>query len=384
MTNTFWKGRMYMKRIFALFLVICLIALCGCRSEKPQETTPETQATTPTEQTKPTEAKPTVGYTGRFNPLTGENIEGEETLRPFAVVLNNTKKDLPQYGVADADILYETLIEGETRMLGIYYDPVATGAETLGTVRSARYYFIQLAQSYDAVYVHNGGSRDPEIGGYNYFDKTGWDHMDTITSPGGQNYFYNPSGGTNLTGRVVIRPQGIMDLAKKLGIRTTREEKLDTGMRFDDNSVTVGESGVNAKIWFNMSGTPSEKWHKSTTLTYNEKDKLYSLAQYGNEHVDANGWKRVKYRNVLVLRTDISKKTDTNPNPADQLLYVNTTGSGTGYFLCNGQMLEINWSRENVTDPFQYTLASNGEPITFGVGKTYIAIVPKKATVEIS
>ena len=369
-----------MKRIFALFLVICLIALCGCRSEKPQETIPETQATTtaPTEQTKPTEAKPTVGYTGRFNPLTGENIESEENLRPFAVVLNNTKKELPQYGVADADIVYETLIEGETRMLGIYYDPVATGAETLGTVRSARYYFIQLAQSYDAIYVHNGGSRDPEIGGYNYFEKTGWPHLDAITTGGSRNHFYPADGGTDMTGRVVIRPESAVKFAKDVGIPTTREEKLDSGMRFDDNSVTVGKSGVNAKVWFNMSGKPSEKWHKSTTLTYNEKDKLYYASQYGNDYTDGNDGRQVSFRNVLVLRTAIKQKS------GSQLLYVNTTGSGTGYFLCNGQMLEINWSRENVTDPFQYTLASNGEPITFGVGKTYIAIVPEKATVEIS
>lgn len=355
-----------------------MVVLCGCSSEAPPETQPSTQPSTqPTTATKPTQTQTPAG-TGKYNPLTGEEIDDDGLLRPFAVVMNNTKADLPQYGVGDVDILYETLIEGETRMLGIFYDPVGSGAETLGTVRSARYYFIQIAQSYDAVYVHNGGSNDPEIGGYDYFRKTGWPHMDCITSPGGQQYFYNPNGGSDLTGRVVIRPQGVIDLAKKLDIKTTREEPLNTGMKFDDDAVTIGKSGVKAKVWFNMSGTPSEKWHKSTTFTYNEKDKLYYAAQYGSDYVDGNDGKTISFRNVLVLRTAISQKS------GSQLMYVNTTGSGTGYFLCNGQMLEINWSREKVTDPFQYTLASNGEPITFGVGKTYVAFVPNKALVEIS
>lgn len=391
MTNTSRKGSLSMKRIFALLLAICMVTLCGCSSDTPEETLPETQpstasttpSTVPTQPTQPTETQPTE-YTGKYNPLTGEKIEGDGLLRPFAVVLNNTKSDLPQYGVSDADILYETLIEGETRMLGIYYDVLANSGKFLGTIRSARYYFIQIAQAYDAVYVHNGGSRDPEIGGYNYFEKTGWPHMDTITSPGGSKYYENPNGGTNLTGKVVIRPQKALDFAKVLGIKTTREEQLDTGMKFDDEAVTIGKSGVNAKVWFNMSGKPSEKWTKSTTLTYNEADKLYYASQYGSNYVDGNDNTQVSFRNVLVLRTAISQKAGTNPNQADWLLYVNTTGSGTGYFLCNGQMLEINWSREKVTDPFQYTLASNGEPITFGVGKTYVAVVPNKATVEIS
>lgn len=382
-----------MKRIFALLLAICLVALCGCSPDTPEETQPETQPTTaPTQPstvpTQPTETQPPVTepteYTGNYNPLTGEKIEGDGLLRPIAVVMNNTKSDLPQYGVSDVDILYEALIEGETRMLGIFYDVLATSGKFLGTVRSARYYFIQVAQAYDAVYVHNGGSNDSEIGGYDYFRKTGWPHMDTITSPGGNQYFENPNGGTNLTGKVVIRPQKILDFAKVLGIKTTREEPLNTGMKFDDDAVTIGKSGVNAKVWFNMSGTPSAQWTKSTSFAYHEEDRLYYASQYGSDYVDGNDGSVAAFRNVLVLRTAISQKTDTNTNPADRLLYVNTTGSGTGYFLCNGQMLEINWSREKVTDPFQYTLASNGEPITFGVGKTYIAIVPNKATVEIS
>ena len=63
------------------------------------------------------------------------------------------------------------------------------------------------------------------------------------------------------------------------------------------------------------------------------------------------------------------------------LLTVDTTGTGTGYFACNGQIVEINWSRATVNDPFTFTL-TNGNPVTFGVGATYIGVIPTGATVD--
>lgn len=386
-----------MKRISAFILALCLSLLCGCSPAPAQNPTQQTQPTEtqtqPTQpQTDPTQTEPSTEATDPseestaptevtefYNPLTGEPMDGPALLRPYAVVLNNSKPAMPQHGVGDAAFLYETLIEGETRMLGIYYDPVSTGAETLGTIRSARYYFIQVAQSYDAIYVHNGGSSDPEIGGYDYFKKTGWDHMDGITSPGANKYYYRDRGdqGYRYEHTLFIRPQGIVSFAQALGIQTTREEPMDYGLTFDDDTLIIGKSAQKIVAWFNLSGQPSPKWHKSTTLTYNPEDKLYYAAQYGSDYVDGNTGETISFRNVLVLRTAISQKS------GSELMYVDTVGSGTGYFACNGQLVEINWSREKATDPFVYTLASNGQPVTFGVGKTYVAIVPNKALVEV-
>lgn len=375
-----------MKRVFALCLAACLLVLCGCAPQETPETTPsQTQPSqTQPSQTKPSESQtPTTGATEPTgpllyrNPLTGEPMAEETTARPFAVVLNNTKADLPQYGVGVADVVYETLIEGETRCLGIFYNLTPERAATLGTVRSARYYFIQIAQGYDAIYVHNGCSSDPEIGAKQYFEKTGWPRLDTISSPGGQTHFYNPDGGSDLTGRVVIRPESVLALAKKLKLKTERETPLDMGWQFDDDKVIIGDDANNVKVWFNISGKPSAQWHKSTSFAYNSEDKLYYASQYGSPYVDGNNGEQISFRNLLVLRTRIENKKNS------QLMYVDTVGSGTGYFICNGQAVEINWSRASVTDPFVYTLAANGQPVTFGVGRTYVAFVPQKAQVEI-
>lgn len=95
---------------------------------------------------------------GPVNPLTGLPIEeGRENSRPVAVMINNIKKAQPLLGVQDADLLYECLVEGGiTRILAVYQDP--QDIPVIGSVRSARPYYIHLASSLDAIYVHVGGS----------------------------------------------------------------------------------------------------------------------------------------------------------------------------------------------------------------------------------
>lgn len=95
---------------------------------------------------------------GPVNPLTGLPIEeGQEDCRPVAVMINNIKKAQPLLGVQDADILYECLVEGGiTRIMAVYQD--SQEIPVIGSIRSARPYYIHLASSLDAIYVHVGGS----------------------------------------------------------------------------------------------------------------------------------------------------------------------------------------------------------------------------------
>ena len=92
------------------------------------------------------------------NPLTGLPIEPEyEQRRPVAVMLNNLKKAQPQLGNSQADIIYEVPAEGGiTRMLAVYQSLEDVGS--IGSIRSARPYYIELALGHDALYVHAGGS----------------------------------------------------------------------------------------------------------------------------------------------------------------------------------------------------------------------------------
>ena len=90
--------------------------------------------------------------------------------------------------------------------------------------------------------------------------------------------------------------------------------------------------------------------------------------------MDGNTQKTISFRNVVVLRCATNVQSD------ELHLTVRSTGSGSGYFACDGKMIPIRWSRSSVTAPFSFT-TENGDPVVFGVGSTYIALVPNGASV---
>ena len=51
------------------------------------------------------------------------------------------------------------------------------------------------------------------------------------------------------------------------------------------------------------------------------------------------------------------------------------TGTGEGYFARDGKIIPIKWSRESNSAKYVYT-DLEGNPVSFGIGKTYVAITP--------
>ena len=376
-----------MKRMIWMALAICIL-FCGCGSAAPgteptqtlttatstqasttQSTTqavtvPSQPVTQPT--TQPTQTEPIMLYQ---NPLNGEPMAEPYMGRPAAIMLNNHMQAMPQFGVGEADILYEVLAEGGiTRCMGIYSD--ISSVERLCSIRSARKYYVDILRGYDAWYIHAGGSAEADA----YMKNIGLNHLDgTIADC---DYFKRDNdrlnAGYSSEHTLYTTGQWVVSGAAKKGFDLTREN-ADYGMIFDDKAVIVGQSAEKLTVYFNMGGKPGS-YTKSTAFTYDPDTKLYSAAQHGGAYVDASTGKTVTFRNILVLRMATSVQSD------GQLLTINTTGSGSGYFICNGQIVNIKWSRSSVTQPFTYTL-ENGTPITFGVGSTYIGVVPTNATI---
>lgn len=92
--------------------------------------------------------------------MTGQWVDKPvEEKRAFAVMINNIKYAfLHQMGTSKADIVYEALAEGGiTRMMAVYQD--VSKVKKIGSVRSARHYYVQFAEEWDAVYCHFGHTK---------------------------------------------------------------------------------------------------------------------------------------------------------------------------------------------------------------------------------
>ena len=90
------------------------------------------------------------------NPLTGMPAADPDLLgrRPLVIKISNYPRDIrPQYGLNEADVVYEYYIEwADTRFIGVFY---GNDASQIGPVRSGRYFDEHITRMYHGYYVFN-------------------------------------------------------------------------------------------------------------------------------------------------------------------------------------------------------------------------------------
>ena len=145
-----------MKKTAVLLLAgaLCAALLSGC-GKKEETAEPEISLAAVENVVEQKEEPPAHEGEAR-SALTGEWIDEEAAaLRPFAVMMGNTKIATPQYGISSADVIYESPVEGsETRLMPIFQD--YRSVEKICSVRSCRLYYIDWALEFDAIYGHYG------------------------------------------------------------------------------------------------------------------------------------------------------------------------------------------------------------------------------------
>ena len=347
-----------MKRIFALFLVLCLL-LCGCQGEAPAETTETTLNTT--EATTTVETEPPVVYR---HPLTGEVLDNPWIGRVTAVVINNLKDAMPQHGISDADVFYEIETEGGiTRMLALYSD--LTGVGKIGPIRSTRTFMNNVAMAYDAPIMHCGGSVPGIKGGFDDSGNTidNWNHINQQYNGA---YFYRDKdrskAGYSYEHTLFTTGEKLLEGLADKGYDVASQTLQDYGMVFTEEPAIQGETAKTVEITF--------RGQHTTTMTYNAAKGVYEASQYGKAYVDGNNDKRMAFRNVVVLYSPQWFISD----GAYYRSYYDLIGEGKGHMAVVGQIVPILWERPSLREPFTYTL-EDGTPLEFGVGKSYFAVV---------
>lgn len=294
------------------------------------------------------------------NPLTGEEVEEDISLnRPLAVMVNNISVAQPQLGNSTADIICELLVEGGiTRMCAIFQNP--DGDATIGSIRSSRHYYIDLVRAFDAVYIHCGGSPMAtsilNSGSVSHIDAGAYGSLFYRDSYRRSNMGYEHS--------LCFKMQDMLDYLKGSDFRTEHNDEYTFNWEFDNNSVLPNSHKCNdISIQFS-SGSKSSKFE------YQEDSGLYIMKQYGSDYIDGNTGDTLQFKNVLLIQTAISLI----PGDTKGRLNVTMTGTGTGWYMRDGEYTEINWSRKDENSQYEFTYA-DGSPVLFGTGKSYFGIV---------
>lgn len=350
------------RRLFLLVLALALVlSACGAQGESvPSESPSPTAApsTTPEPTDKPGAVAPEM-----VNPLTGLALTGEVTnrQRPLAIMLNNLKKALPQQGNSQADIIYECLAEGGiTRMLGVYQS--VEGVGEIGSVRSSRPYYLDLALGLDAIYLHAGGSDEA------YADIKSWGvtSLDFVRTTAYSDIFWRDAQRRKVNGlehSVLTSGEAIMAHFPQYSFRKDHEEGYSLPYTFaEDGTPAEGESAQVVRVPFST--------YKTGVFTYDEASKKYLVEEYGAPYVDGNDGQQVAVTNVITIRTSCKAIDDVGRMRIDLHGH-----SGDGWFACGGKIIPITWEKADLNSPITYAKA-DGTALVLGQGNSYVNVIP--------
>lgn len=332
-----------MKRTVALILMLSMLCiLCSCGKDKY----------TPYTQTGPDDISSAESQAPQFviNPLTGvaDLAPGKEKLRPVAVMINNiSTAQKVQTGLNKADIVYETYVEGGiTRLLAVYKDIASVGQ--LGTVRSARYSYVDLAGGRDALYVHAGIDKTYCLP---YANKNS-DHVDLL-SGAPSNASFRQKNGLATEHTLYTTGEKISAAMSSMKRRST-VDSAETWVSFNSADAPVTPSNMLADGALIKTVTVPMSSSYTTQFLYDESTKEYLRTKKGTPYKDYKTGDAVSVKNVFVLFTRVTMFDD-NYHVKEALQ------SGTGYYVSNGGYEEIQWKKGNRSDSFQFTRADGSE-----------------------
>lgn len=296
--------------------------------------------------------------------LTGLWVEEEiANRRPYAVMFNNIKIANPQAGIGQAAILYEALVEGGiTRCMGLFED---FDAKKIGSIRSARHYFVSFADDYDAIFVHFGQSTygKKKIAQLKINTLNGLDSI-------GSTVFYRDHS-KKAPHNAFASYESILKGTEKKNYRTTYEEGFEGQLKFYEEDTNISSQKKAEKITLPFSS------YAKPYFIYEKKENLYHRFQFDAAHVDQNDNQQLKYKNIIVQFV----KQWTLDKKGYQSMDIENS-AGTGYYITNGKWMEITWKRTESKKDMRY-YHSNGEELMLNPGKTYIAVFPENRKKEI-
>lgn len=349
---------------FEILLAFLVLTLIGCDkkgSDNPVMTISTPNAVTTSSSIASSvepEKEPEPEMEKVYSFLTGKKIKNN-TKRPYAFMFNNIEFAYPQTGTGRAGILYEILAEGGiTRLMGVFDD---MKGDRIGSIRSARHYYVDFAKEFDAIFIHFGQTKYAisEIKKLN---------VDTLSglSYEGMKVFYRDNS-IRAPHNAFASAKGIKEGMKLKKYRKKIKNDIPPHFKFsydtdiDNNSSTKAEY---VKIPFSAYMTPS--------FTYDDRDKLYTRYAFGTKHIDKGTGKALRFKNLFIQFVNEYNK-DKNGYQTMDLI----GKSGSGYYITNGKAAKVYWDKPSADKKttFYYD-KEHKEEVTVNVGKTYYAVFP--------
>lgn len=277
------------------------------------------------------------------------------TQRSIAVMLATDAITRPLSGISEADIVFEMPViqDGITRLMAVFGCIIP---KEIGSIRSARHDYIDLANSVDAIYVHWGGSHFA----LDRLKTDTTDNIDALVNPYSVFYRKNnlPAPHNGFT-----NGEKVISVSEKLKFRLENKFKgfsrMDCEKESEQSAKCKGAADGTLKI-----GYPGEF---RVEYKYNSATNAYLRWRGGKKEIDRNNKKQVTAKNIIVMYAAI-KQIERDYND------VGLEGKGKAEFYANGGKVEGIWQK-NPSSPKFYYYNNSGEEIKFAIGNIWVEIM---------
>lgn len=331
-------------------------------SDTPTPTVAPTDVLTPTATPYPT-------FGPGVCPLTGLEVSDPALLerRALAIKIQNAELSRPQYGLPQADIVYEHLSEAAiTRFTALYYCQDVT---KVGSVRSARFIDLEIPAMYKSILAFSGTSPGlyPKFKEADFKDREFW-YDQGIHSEA----FYRDkelrAQGLPIEHTLFATPAKIWEIATELGINQRQDM---SGMTFAYETPSGGQPATSIHIPF-----PARTM--VVDYQYDAKSGTYLRSQGGDPFMDAASGQQIAATNVVVVyatHADADFYED-YPRTNHPSVQIQLWGTGPALIFRDGEVFEGLWARPKRDDILVFRDKTGQVPIPLKPGNTWIELVP--------
>lgn len=298
------------------------------------------------------------------NPLTGLPVAPERLQnRAMTVCIPSDVQARPQAGLAQADIVYEYLVDGDmmTRMTGIYF---GEDVPLIGPIRSARLVNFHLGYLYNAAVMCSGASDHirrllREMADFPYFD------IDLDNAHGLLPYSF-------LVGQGLTRFHTSVDGIRAWLEDSDREQPMDLkGFEFDWSLPSGGTPVSYLRIPYPASSRNTVEFRHSA------ESNSYLRFVDGERHMDRNSGLQIAPQNVIVQYVPHASTFLVEDALGSRSLDHDLFGFGPAFVFRDGLMYKGNWHTSTLGELMRFRTEEGGT-ISLHPGRSWIALVPEE------
>jgi hypothetical protein len=353
---------------FALIAVLVVLAACTSPVATPGTSTrPQTAAAVPT-------VEPTLAPDAPCRdcwPLSGKPLKlGSADKRALLVKIDNVPLARPHYGLTQADMVFEILVEGFATRLAVVFH--SQDPQTIGNIRSARLADRSLTPMVRGALVYSGTSayEMPLIQG----DAANGKYVD-LSADYTSGYYRVTSrpGPYNMFTSATAMRQAIA----AHGADTPQQIPSWGFLAATDHAPTI--AGMSGGVGATDITIPYRDDISLVNYQYDPQSRTYARFQNNAgkavRDIDAVNNQPIAAANVAIIHTEIWEVPQIVDAAGSYAHDMRLTGTGSATIFRDGLRQEATWTRASDTDAFVFKNAA-GEKILLDQGQTWVHVVP--------